>query len=274
MQSDFDLNSPKWLSLIFEDKNKQYGAYVHRDESSDRHLKALIIITLVALGMIFLPKLVKTMMPAGKDIGQVVEVKLADLTLEQEVPEENTIKEIVVPPPPELKQTVQFTPPVIVEDEKIVEEQIMLTQQELTETTAQISISTVEGSETGTVDIADLADHKVIIEAPKEKEIFVHVEQMPEFPGGNDELMKWLNSNIIYPTIAQEQGIQGTVSIRFVVTPDGSVEDVTVVKSLDPSCDREAVAKVKKLPKFNPGKQNGNPVFVYFTLPVRFRLQN
>ena len=274
MQRDFDLNSQKWLALVFEDKNKQYGAYVHRDESSDRHLKALIIITLVALGAIFLPKLVKTMMPANRDIGQVVEVTLDNLTLDQEIPEENTIKEIVVPPPPELKQTVQFTPPVITKDEEIAEEQIMLTQQELTETTAQISVATVEGSATGTVDIADLADHKVIVEQPAKPEVYVHVEQMPQFPGGDPALLKWLSENIIYPTIAQEQGIQGTVNIRFVVKPDGTVGDVEVTKSLDPSCDREAVAKVKKLPKFTPGKQNGNPVHVWYNVPVRFRLQN
>jgi len=272
MQRDFDLNSQKWLSLIFEDKNKQYGAYVHRGESSDRHLKSLIIVTLVALGVIFLPKLIKTMMPADRDLGQVTEVIL-DNIVDNELSEENTIKEIVVPPPPELKSTVAFTPPVIVEDEKIVEEQIMLTQQELTDTQAQISVVTVVGSETG-VDIADLADHKVIVEEPAKPTYFHHVEVMPSFPGGDGALMQWLGNNIIYPTIAQEQGISGQVVLRFVVTPDGSIEDVEVMKSLDPSCDREAQNKVKRMPKWNPGKQNGNPVYVYFTLPVRFKLQN
>ena len=274
MQSDFDLNSQKWLALIFEGKNKQYGAYVHRDESSDRHLKALIIITLVALCMIFLPKLIKTMMPAEVAVKQDFDVTLANLNIDQELPDEIIIEKIIVPPPPELKQTVQFTPQKIVEDDKIVEEQIMLTQQELTETTAQISVLTVEGSETGTVDIADVIDHRVIVEAPKEKEVYVHVEQMPEFPGGPGALLKWLNENTVYPTIAQEQGVSGQVVLRFVVTSNGMVEDVQVIKSLDPSCDREAVNKVKKMPKWNPGKQNGNPVYVYFTLPVRFKLQN
>jgi len=85
-------------------------------------------------------------------------------------------------------------------------------------------------------------------------------------------LLKWLSENINYPPIASEQGIQGRVSLRFVVTPDGSVEQVEVVKSLDPSCDREAVNKVKKMPKWVPGRQNGNPVSVYYNLPVRFQL--
>jgi len=122
------------------------------------------------------------------------------------------------------------------------------------------------------VDIKDLADHKVITEAPKD-EIFVHVEQMPQFPGGEGELMKWLGSNIQYPTIASEQGIQGRVVLKFVVRPDGSIDDVQVIKSLEPSCDKEAVRAVKKMPKWIPGKQNGNPVSVYYNLPVQFKLQ-
>jgi len=274
MPKDFDLNSQRWLNLVFADKNKEYGAYVQREESSDRHLKAMLIISIIALSLIFLPRLVKSILPAPKDVGQVTSVELSDIDLKQNVPEENQIKEIEMPPPPELKTTVAFTPPVVVADDKIRDEEVMLTQQELTDTKAEISVANVEGSETGTVDIADLKDHKVIVEAPKEKEIFSHVEVMPQFPGGEGALMKWLADNIQYPAIASEQGIQGRVQLRFVVTPDGSVEQVEVVKSLDPSCDREAMNKVKKMPKWIPGKQNGNPVYVYYTIPVLFRLQN
>jgi len=97
---------------------------------------------------------------------------------------------------------------------------------------------------------------------------------MPEFPGGNGALMKYLSDNIQYPPIAAEQGIAGKVQVRFVVKPDGTVDDIQVVKSLDPSCDKEAVRVLKKMPKWSPGKQNGTPVFVYFSLPVTFRLQN
>jgi protein TonB len=148
----------------------------------------------------------------------------------------------------------------------------MLTQDELSETDKQISVATVEGSKEG-VDVRDLAEHKVITEAPKE-EIFHHAEQMPRFPGGDEELLKWLGSNIQYPTIASEQGIQGRVTLRFVVRPDGSIDDIQIVKSLEPSCDREAIRAVRKMPKWIPGRQNGNPVSVYFNLPVVFRLQN
>jgi protein TonB len=273
MAKDFDLNSQKWLALVFEGKNKDYGAYVQRDESSDRHLKAIMIISIVALGLIFLPGLIKSVLPAPKDVGQVTDVNLSNLDLKQDVPQENQIKQIEVPPPPELKSTVAFTPPVVKKDEDIKDDELMKTQQELTETKADISVANVEGVQGGTVDIADLQEHKVVVEDQK-PQIFNHVEVMPQFPGGDAALLKWLGDNIQYPTIAQEQGIQGRVVLRFVVKPDGSVDDVQVVKNLDPSCDKEAVRVVKKMPKWIPGKQNGNPVYVYYSLPVVFKLQN
>ena len=273
MAKDFDLNSQKWLALVFEGKNKQYGAYVHREESSDQHLKAMFIITIVALLAIFLPGIIKSVIPAKGGVDQVTDVNLSQIDLKQEVPPENKIEQIVVPPPPELKTTIAFTPPVVTKDENIKDEELVKTQQELTEVKADISVADVKGSETGKVDIADLQEHKVVVEEQK-PQIFNHVEVMPTFPGGDTELMKWLYANISYPTIAQEQGIQGIVNLRFVVRSDGSVDDVQVVKGLDPSCDKEAQRVVKKMPKWNPGKQNGSPVNVYFSLPVRFKLQN
>jgi len=273
MARDFDLNSQKWLALVFEGKNKEYGAYIQREESSDRHLKAIILITLFALCLIFLPGLIKSVLPAQKDLSQTTEVNLTEIDLNKQVPQENQIEQIKVPPPPELKATVQFTPPVIKKDKDINDEDLMKTQQDLTETKADISVATVEGVQGGTVDIADLQEHKVVVEDTK-PQIFNHVEVMPSFPGGDAAMMKWLTENINYPTIAAEQGISGRVVLRFVVKPDGSIDEVEVVKSLDPSCDKEAQRVVKKMPRWIPGKQNGNPVYVYYSLPVLFRLQN
>jgi len=164
MPKDFDLNSREWLALVFADKNKEYGAYVTRDESSDRHLKAIAIITVVALGLFFLPGLIKSVMPVKEDVGQIVDVNLTNLETLQELPEENQIQQIEAPPPPELKATVAFTPPVITKDENIRDDELIKTQQELTETKADISVATVEGVEGGTVDIVDVMEKKVIIE--------------------------------------------------------------------------------------------------------------
>ena len=106
----------------------------------------------------------------------------------------------------------------------------------------------------------------------KKTQVFAYVEQMPSFPGGETALMKYIAENLRYPSAAQDQGIQGLVILRFVVTGTGDVGEVQVIKSLDPSCDREAVRVVKSLPRFHPGRQQGKPVNVWFQLPVRFQL--
>lgn len=104
--------------------------------------------------------------------------------------------------------------------------------------------------------------------------MFDVVEQMPEFPGGQKALLKWIGDNIKYPAIAEENGIQGTVVCMFVVEPDGSITDIQVARSVDPSLDKEAVRVLKKMPKWDPGKQNGAAVRVKYTLPVTFRLNS
>ena len=98
------------------------------------------------------------------------------------------------------------------------------------------------------------------------------VEQMPTFPGGETELMKFIRDNLRYPVIAKENGIQGRVILRFVISKTGTIKNVTVLRSLDPTCDKEAIRLIKSMPKWIPGKQNGYNVPVYFTLPIVFKL--
>jgi protein TonB len=272
MAKDIDLTAPTWLALVFEGRNQDYGAYVLRDDSSNRHIKALIIVTIVGLAFTFLPSLISSVIPKPGEVEQVTEVDMTDLDLNKNVPDENKIEQIVVPPPPLLRETIQFTPPVVTRDENVRDEDVMLTQQELTDTQVDISVANVEGVREGGIDIRDLAEQRVVVQEEK-PQIFSHVESPPQFPGGEKELMKWLSENIKYPPIAAEQGIEGRVVLRFVVSPDGSVGQVEIQRSLDPSCDKEAQRVVKNMPKWQPGKQNGNAVFVYYTLPVLFQLQ-
>ncbi len=110
-------------------------------------------------------------------------------------------------------------------------------------------------------------------EDPDEQVIFQVVEQMPEYPGGMTECLKFLASNLKYPTISQENGVQGRVIVQFVVNKDGSIVDPVVVRSVDPYLDKEALRVVKSMPKWTPGKQRGKAVRVKYTLPVTFKLQ-
>jgi periplasmic protein TonB len=123
------------------------------------------------------------------------------------------------------------------------------------------------------VEIKTYVAPTIIEEAPQEDEIFMVVEDMPEPPGGIAELMKFLGKNIKYPTIAQENGIQGRVVVEFVVNRDGSIVDPKVVRGVDPSLDKEAVRVIMSMPKWKPGKQGGKTVRVKYTVPVTFRLK-
>ncbi len=275
MVRDIDLNSDAWCDLVFEGKNQNYGAYYLRKTSSRRHIRSMIIVAVAGLALIFLPSLIQSVIPKAEVISETTEVDLSALDMKEEVHEENQIKQLEnVPPPPQLKETVKLTPPVIKADEEVADDDLMKTQEELTESKVDISVANVEGVKEGGIDIADLKDHQVVVQEEKKPQVLDRAEVPPQFPGGEKELFKWLNNALVYPTIAQEQGIQGRVTLRFVVTPDGSIDQVEIVKSLDPSCDKEAMRVVKKMPKWTPGKQNGIPVYVYFTLPVFFQLKN
>lgn len=137
--------------------------------------------------------------------------------------------------------------------------------------------------ETQTIDVqTEEREEAVVIQAPvaapvvveeDEEVIFQVVENMPQFPGGDTELFKYLSNNIRYPVIAQENGIQGRVICQFVVNRDGSIVDIEVVRSVDPSLDKEAVRVIQSMPKWKAGQQRGKPVRVKYTLPVNFKLQ-
>ncbi len=114
-------------------------------------------------------------------------------------------------------------------------------------------------------------------EPPKRVEeknkVFDFVEQMPSFPGGPAQLLKWLAEHVQYPAVAQENGVQGRVIIAFVVERDGSITDVNVVRSVDPLLDKEAVRVVSNMPKWIPGKHDGAPVRVKYNMSLTIRLQ-
>jgi len=136
------------------------------------------------------------------------------------------------------------------------------------------SVSTKDDSEQG-IDIAELKEHKIIIEEkPIEEKPFVTVEQMPSFPGGEAELHKFIRENLKYPVLAREEGIQGRVVIRFVVEKDGTLSDFSVLRGIDPQCDKEAIRLMKTSPEWIAGKQNGREVNVYYTLPITFKIEN
>ncbi|HCS22042.1 MAG TPA: energy transducer TonB [Bacteroidetes bacterium] len=136
------------------------------------------------------------------------------------------------------------------------------------------------GEETDTlVDEREVSPRRIqeypveITESNNEPEIFVVVEDMPSFPGGQDSMTKFIAANLVYPVKAKENNIQGRVLIEFVVDEKGKVTNAKVVKGIGSGCDEEALRIVNSMPNWNPGKQRNKPVKVRFVLPIRFQLQ-
>lgn len=114
--------------------------------------------------------------------------------------------------------------------------------------------------------------HDLKLNNPGNTDVYDVVEQMPVFPGGDKKLLEFISKQLKYPAIAKENGIQGTVIVRFVVTSTGKVEKSEILRSLDPACDKEAIRVVSSLPNWVPGKQNGANVSTYYTLPIKFKI--
>jgi protein TonB len=134
----------------------------------------------------------------------------------------------------------------------------------------ELEIMDTEMDENAMVDFSDITVEE---EQRDTGEIFMIVEEMPEFPGGQAALQKYLASSVKYPVIAQENGIQGRVYIQFVINTKGEVTNATVLRGVDPSLDREALRVVEAMPKWKPGKQRNRPVRVSYTVPINFVLQ-
>ena len=268
-----DLTSSAWCDLIFNGKNKAYGAYKMREDSPKRHNIAMLFVVVVALIGFSIPALIKLATPKQKEV--MTEVTTLSQLEEPEVKQDEMKKvEPVAPPPPALKSSIKFTAPVIKDDSEVSDEEDIKSQDELAANSKiAISIADVKGNDE--INGQDIADFKEFVqpEAPVEEEKpYQAVEQMPQFPGGEAALLKFINEKIKYPIPAQEAGIQGRVVVRFVVSKTGEIKDVTVLRSVESSLDKEAVRVIQMMPKWIPGKQNGNNVAVYFTVPVVFKL--
>ena len=269
-----NLASEEWCDLIFEGRNKGYGAYKMRMDAPKRHNWSMLIIILLTAFFVAVPELIKLATPEEKEV--MTEVTTLSKLDEAEVKDKKLIKvEPIAPPPPPLKSSVKFVAPVIKKDSEVRDEDEMKSQEELQETKVTISIADVKGNdEEHGKDIAEIK--QVVTQAPVEEveeKPYTAVEQMPQFPGGEAELLKYIFDKLRYPTISQENGVQGKVYIRFVVSKTGEVKDAQVMRSLDPYCDKEALRVIRTLPRWIPGKQNGVNVPVYYVVPITFKLQ-
>ena len=285
MAKQVNLSSREWCDLVFEGKNKDFGAYVIRTESAKRHNLA-VLWTLI--GTIIFGLLVFGFLKANQYIEERKLAMQGDqapvlIDMTQDVEESEPENERVEQPEPEVIHeevlaSVKVTELQIVDDSEVRPEDEILSQEDREATDKAFGQTNVDEGRSER-DKFNTAVNEVVVEPPAEKpkavneKIFDVVEQMPQFPGGEAALMKFLSSHINYPPMAAENNVQGKVILQFVVEMDGHVGEVKIARAVDKDLDKEAVRVVKSLPKFTPGRQNGHPVRVWYTLPVNFKLQ-
>ena len=254
------INAPDFDDIVFEERNKEYGAYRLRKKYNRNVLIGLLIGIIIIGTAIITPYLnAKAAEGRAKRAERQVEIKLENL----DTPNEQVAPPPPPPPPPtDVVQQQRYVPPVVVDSIKPEDvKQLMTADQAQTEVTNKEVVEVVQQVK------------EEVQEADPEATPFVVVEEMPMFPGGDVALLKYISEHTQYPEVAKENNIQGKVIVRFCVTSKGGVSQVSVLKGVDPELDKEAIRVVNTLPTFKPGKQGGKPVPVWYMVPITFTLK-
>jgi protein TonB len=256
-----DNKAPAFDDIVFEIRNKEYGAYKLRKKYSRNVVIGMFIAIIILATAVITPYLnAKAAENKAKRAERQVEIKMENL----DQPNETVAPPPPPPPPPaDVVQQARYVPPVVVDSVKPEEAAQLMTADE-----AQIEVKNTE-----VVEYVEPVKEEVQ-EEEAEQEPFVVVEEMPMFPdGGEAGLLKYIAEHTNYPEVAKENNIQGKVIIRFCVTSKGTINQVSVLKPVDPELDKEAVRVVSALPTFKPGKQGGKPVPVWYMVPITFTLK-
>ncbi len=281
MAKDVDLSSKEWTDLIFEGKNKEFGAYELRNQSVRRHNLAMLSVVFVIIAALLISLGVSRMERVEETITAEAEQSMVSVDTSQDEPEpeeepeerfeEPEVEEVL---PEEVLNTVKVTELAIVDDDQVSKEDEIKTQEELTQTETAFGASDFDQGTDDVTVVREIKNEVVVEEKkPEPEKIFTAVEENPQFPGGEKAMYEYLSKNIRYPEMAQQNNISGRVTVQFVVEKNGAIGEVKVVRGKDPDLDKEAVRVVKSMPNFIPGKMNGQAVRVWYTLPITFKLK-
>ena len=263
-----DLSRATLNDIIFEGRNKAYGAYDLR-LVYPRHLKRAVAAMLgLCAALCVGPQVLAYLEPP------VVVTTSAEKPIDeplhriQDAPPLPVVTPPAKPLPP--VATVQHAPPVVVADKAPVKEARLITMVE-----ANAAPNVGATNQAGPAVAAPPLEVPVAAPAAGEDPdaIFINVQVMPEFPGGYPALLRYLGRNIKYPPLATRNVIEGRVYVKFVVDETGQVVNPEVIKGIGGGCDEEAVRVLRTLPRFTPGQQNGRPVKVYFNVPISFQIK-
>ena len=275
--------------IIFEHRNKQYGAYVIRNQYETAMRKATVSAVALFLLLICVPLLAAKF--STKEEEHLIETTFCPMSFD--FPPKTPPKALSKPPaplPPQVpKQTTfKYVVPVIVKDNTPIEKEDALT---LPPDNAIAGAKTQTGTETGAMNGTEDANGDnttitdklplVVVEKPKTTAAavdtttytLVMIEQQPTFPNGEAALFKYFANNLKYPAMARESSIEGTVYVQFTIAKDGSITGTKVLRGIGGGCNEEAMRVINAMPNWKPGRQQGNAVKVKYTLPIKFKLQ-
>lgn len=288
-----DLFKKEWLDVVFEGRNKDYGAYALRKLSA-RATNIGMVIVFSAVVVLTAPRVFNIQIfpkQEQPEVEEVTEVTLEDLDIpdvEEEEEEEEEIFQEEEEEPQQIAQDlpsedlVRFPEPEVVPEENVTEE--VASQEELQDDKKTPARITLKGTGQGTsVPKGEFGSKKQEgqvtgstkgdPEGSDSNKIFQSVEVEPEPPGGLAAFRQWVGKNYVYPQGAIDAGVKGTVQVSFVVEKDGSLTDIKVVRDLSYGTGEAAVRVLEKAAKWSPGIQNGRPVRVAYTLPITLNLQ-
>jgi protein TonB len=254
-----------WEDIIFESRNKDYGAYFLR-KSYSKHVVLGSLITICAMGLLFASPYIVEFIKGQRAVEKTETKTIKYTDLAPPPPIQNTPPPPKMDIPPPVKTIIKFLPPKVT-DKEVVEEEEMPTIEEIKQN--DVGAETVEG--TGEV-VFEEPVAEVMKDEGDDDVIFTVVEQSAEYPGGMEALQKFLQKNVKYPAIARRMGVEGSVFVSFVIDKGGVISDIAVVKGISAECDKESVRVVSMMPPWKPGKQNGKAVRCRFVLPVKFKL--
>ncbi len=254
-----------WDDIVFEKRNKEYGAYVNRKNYSKYVLIALGVTVAILILVLAAPAIARLL----ESVRSAEPPKLKETTISLDQPPPITPQppppDVRIPPP--VKTVIKFLPPKVTEKE-VVEEEEMPTIEEIKEN------ETGAVAQEGTGEVVFEEPAPVVAEENTDDKIFYAVEQLAEFPGGNAAMYKFLNKNQKYPASARRMGVEGKVYVKFIVDKEGAISNIEIVKGINADLDNEAIRLIKIMPPWKPGKQNGRSVKSQFVLPVYFKLES
>jgi protein TonB len=256
-----DILKNQWLDIVFEGRNKAYGAYELRKSNRGTTIKALILGAVIFTIAVSAP-LIADFFPKSEDDNVVRDVKITAIKLPPKEVKPKVVIPPPKPPPPKVDQ-VKFVKPVVAKKEEVTEEPPKIV--EIKE--KKIGSEAIKGDPDAILTVAPVGNGPAKVVEADDNQIYntAGIEVKPEFPGGMDKFYGYVQKNYRAP---EEEGLKGKVYVTFVVEKDGSLTDIKVLRDIGYGTGKEAIRILNKCPRWNPGVQNGKPVRVLYSLPI------